>query len=294
MKRNSFVFLKTIVSFIFGISLLATIPSPALATLWEIDKGAELYGWLDQDDIPSNSQGNIGSMACGPTAAVNSFVYLEKKYSYLYGSLLIPDTVNNDIYDYSELIAVANTLIGSDYMKTTIQNGTEHDDFIMGKQKYINQQAPNTTTYLAQDFWAKDYWSADVWGIRPWWVDPIIPTWGFIYQELLHCEDVEILLNGGYNHYLTLYGLSWNDQTNKGLIQFIDPGTGAKGSADVWLDMSFVYENSTSWLRTSYGGRESQITVVVSESPVPEPSSLMLMALGVLLMVQRLRFPCKK
>ena len=71
-------------AFLFGLVAAAAMlcaQQPGEATVYEIEKDYWLYGNLDQDDIPG-----IGACACGPTAAVNSFVYLENAYPCPYNS----------------------------------------------------------------------------------------------------------------------------------------------------------------------------------------------------------------
>ena len=60
---------------IFLLSLMLILgftSSNVQAISYDIEKDWWLYGDLNQNTIPG-----IGPMACGPTAAVNSFVYLQ-------------------------------------------------------------------------------------------------------------------------------------------------------------------------------------------------------------------------
>ncbi|NWH03520.1 PEP-CTERM sorting domain-containing protein [Desulfobacter latus] len=245
-----------------------------LATTWDIEKDKTLYGTLSQYSTTVNPD-----MACGPTAAVNSFVYLQNKYSDIYDHLLVPDLNNTpDIYETEEMIAVADILADSDYMNLTTQ-GTYGDYFIYGKWKYIEEVAPGTTTYQAQYSW--NGWSTNL-GSKPDWVDDgTIPSWDFLYNQLVACEDVEILINGDFDHYLTLTSLSWDDVANTGKIDYIDPGTGKWNESNLWL-------GGDGYLHTDYYGLstpnnyDSIITMAVKESPVPEPSTILLMGIGLL------------
>ena len=85
---------------------------------------------------------------------------------------------------------------------------------------------------------------------------------------------MEILRNGSFNHYLTLTGLNWNDQTMNGIIDYVDPATGAHGMSDIF--------QSGRLIDTDYGGGSSYIVAALSESPLPlpEPSSIALLAVG--------------
>lgn len=244
------------------------------ADTWTIEKDWTLYGDLNQNLIPG-----IGSMACGPTAAVNSFVYLENQYADIYGHNLIPDSDGDGIYHETEdLIAVAQILASPLYMNMDMVNGTFADNFIFGKWAYIEDNAPGTTTYQAQNFWD---WSRPPVG-QPDWVDQTIPTWDFLYDQLVACEDVEILINGDFNHYLTLTSLFWDDVTNSGMIDYIDPWTG------LW-SISTLGLGSDGFLYTDYGGGSSYISMAVKESPVPEPGTILLMGIGLLGFACRLR-----
>ena len=238
---------------------------------WVIEKELGLYGYLDQHSIPG--WGNAG---CGPTAAVNSFVYLENKYPGIYDRSLIPDTNQNGVRDLAELVGVAQTLGGPGYMNTIANNTTWDDDFIWGKMTYIEQKVPGMTVYQAQDYWN---WTQHT---KPAWVQSAWPQWEFLYNELVDCEDVEILIDwsdGG--HYVTLSSFHWNDADNdliidnaeNAWIDFVDPWTGAYGTASIW--------------QSSYGGcietnyaTGSWISMGVSESPIPEPATMTLLALG--------------
>jgi hypothetical protein len=244
-----------------------------------IHKPQTLYGDLDQSALPG-----FEDQGCGPTAAVNSFVYLERAYPRVYQRKLIPDTNNNGQYDDQELIDVGLEL-ANDYMKTDPATGTYDDMFIYGKSQYVEKMAPSTTVYDAQTHWT--------WGdhdppkppvSKPGWVTKVNPTWEFIYENLVACEDVEVLLSAGTlpSHYITLTGLQWLDSGNPGVVDngeatlfFIDPDGGAAETVSIW-------QNTTlNALQVHYNGNDMFITMAVKES-IPEPATLSLLALGLL------------
>ena len=56
------------------------VQANAFANSWCIEKDINLYGKLDQHLVDPV----WGDVACGVTAAVNSFVYLERRYPQIY------------------------------------------------------------------------------------------------------------------------------------------------------------------------------------------------------------------
>jgi hypothetical protein len=253
---------------------------PAGATVYEYDIDKDptgtLYGNLKQGDIPE-----WGNVACGPTAAVNSFVYLQNKYPGVYDTSLVPG---------GDMVGVAQILGGAGYMNTIARGTTFHDDFIWGKMRYIEDQVAvaGRTVYQAQD--------QGIWNnpnrIKPAWVqEGVLPQWQFLYNELVACEDVEILISwSGGGHYVTLSSFHWNDLDDdliidngeNAWINFINPSTGLNGTANIWQD-SLGGNIETSLVDGSW------ISVAVSESPIPEPITMIsaFLAIGTLGMYVR-------
>ena len=271
-------------------AVLAILVLPASAAVYDIDKDPDgiLYGNLNQIHVPG-----IGPVACGPTAAVNSFVYLENKYPCVYDNLLVPAGSAPPGVDYNgdgitgryeDMATVAATLGG--LMGTAPPGGTYDDMFIYGKYAYLEQVAPGLTTYAAQ--------MAGTWGwqgrpvvppiAKPDWVaDGTIPTWQFLWDNLVACEDVEILIvDYDWGHFLTLSSLFWNDANNDlimdieeaAVIDYIDPWTGAKGFSPIWQ------YGLNSQLFVGYGDYPAaQLVMAVKESPVPEPATFIIWSL---------------
>ena len=302
----------------------ALLVSPAWAVEgvdYTILKDPLLYGNLDQDDIPPPS----GQFMCGPTAAVNSFKYLENAYPAIYGNSLVPigasggNDLDGDgnVDSYDDMIAVAQT-IGDQpppvapavpqYMNTKQVlggpggSGTWDDMFIYGKHKYIEAMLPNMTLYEAQ---LKPAWAWPGIPARP--VDEVPPiakpAWVqhntqpdgiFLYNELNDCEDVEILIvDLPWGHYLTVTGLSWVDANSDGLIQggenakvfYIDPVTGLPGFSNIGGQV-----NPGDPIFVAYGVfQNAQLVMTVSESPIPEPASAMLLVIGLPALIWRRR-----
>ena len=94
--------------------IMLFLPAPNVqATLWTIEKDWTLYGTLDQHNVDPV----FGDVSCGPTSAVNSFVYLQNKYPDIYGESLVEDS-NND-GEYSQ---------GGDQAATDVAGRTDDGD----------------------------------------------------------------------------------------------------------------------------------------------------------------------
>ena len=250
---------------LFGLGLILTLCLASQAFAFNIQLSPDRFGHLIQSDVP-----NCGAVACGPTAAVNSFVFLENQYPSIYDHLLVPDTNGNRIVDYAEMVSTASILSGPQYMNTTFPSGTFSDRFISGQQGWIETQAPGRTIYNQ--------------------FNPNVPL---LAAELTDHEDVELLI-GFYNsqgsrtggHYITVTGLSWTDANHNNIVDlsdaatiaFIDPGNGSN-------TVSSLFQASPDALfQMGYGGG-AKIEIGFSVSPIPEPSTWLLFVSGLFVLV---------
>jgi hypothetical protein len=199
---------------------LALLPLPGNAAIISAYNDPNLFGTLDQQEV-----GFIGDSACAPTSVVNSFVYLERRYPAIFGRSLVPDTDTDSQYDPEELKAVALTLAGPNYMATTEQSGTQDGYMAFGKEKYMEEKAPDKTLYRAV---AEGSWDGPSGSQPDWYQASTVPTIEFLYEVLSGAFDVEVGVTwttpgetGG--HWITAYGLTFDTLTKVGSLSFIDP-----------------------------------------------------------------------
>ena len=264
---------------------IKTIEVGTFCATTTVHKPQILYGTLDQSAVGPNT--------CGPTSTANSFAYLERAYPEVYsGRKLIPDIEDKDDYGPEELKAVADEL--KDLMKHTDTNGVYIQGLIDGKIKYFEAHAPGTTVVGAQMKYGWDTQKPQgIGGIPDRVHENTEPTWEWLNQQLLSCEDVEILIRpvgGGLGHFVTLTGMTWQDdgdgdiEPGEAIIDYIDPN-GGPGQSPV------TYNEGDEELRLlQYKGQSVnfRLEAAVKES-IPEPATMTLLALGGLAVLRRRR-----
>jgi hypothetical protein len=255
-----------------GAALFLLVPALRAGPILQVDLDPNDFGSLDQKDTKCKTMG------CGATAAVNSFVFLQKKYADLYDTKLVPD---------GNAVKVADTLL--DLMNISETSPVTPEGFILGKQKYIETQVPGKTTYAAQ---MSEGWTPAR-GKQPDYVkDATNPNIDFLFAQLRDKEDIEVLIKfrDGGGHALTVTGLTWNPDTLSGELRYVDPEGGKPGSSNI------RQPGAGRLISVEYPGHPgiNTMVVAVSESPIPEPSSLTLcgiVAFGVIAYRRRLTFP---
>lgn len=260
----------------------ASLPAIAGPIDFSVDEGMDLFGNVDQTALGDV----LGGCGCGPVAAVNSFVYLERRFPGQYGTSLTPlDRVGE------EKIAgdlALNWMHTSD-KATTIQN------FINGKMDYIDENAPFTTNFAAQVSPRLEPGTFE--GSRS--TEFVEPTAAFLAGELRDGEDVEVLIAQfdekgvqTFGHFVTAVKLDWINQKGDGFMApsdgatwgFMDPNGG------VVRDKRFIFESDGELMFQGPSGGTFEIVAIVSESPfrktppIPEPQTwrLLLAGLGAL------------
>lgn len=243
--------------------LLASAGPVSAGAIYDKQWDPSLYGGLDQHST------HCPDLSCGPSAAVNSFVFLQNRYPGIYGSDLAGST-------YENWVDTANTLLDPKYMDCDCNNGgTTIDNFISGKQEYLNDVAPGSTEVHAQNWFDA--------------ANPQKPSWQFIFDELMKGQDIEILVGfyddtGGRNggHYVTVTGFTFDDADGNGDIDaselatlyYVDPDDGKADYNELSMSNGFIDLMGYSDQYNTY------VEAAVAESPIPEPLTLSLFAAG--------------
>ena len=146
-------------------ALLLGFAAPVSAgAIYDKQWDPSLYGGLDQHST------HCPDLACGPSAAVNSFVFLQNMYPGIYGNSLAGD-------NYETWVDTANTLLDPRYMDCDCNgSGTTIDNFISGKQDYLNDTAPGATTVHFQNAFDA--------------TNPTTPNWQFLFDQLMNGQDI--------------------------------------------------------------------------------------------------------
>jgi hypothetical protein len=260
---------------VLGLLALCSAGVPnSIAAVLTANENQNLFGTLNQANT------NCPNVSCGPTAAVNSFVFLQNMYANIYPNHVLVPTTNGNNPTQAEQAAIANLLATDTYMGTCSVCGTTIEDFIYGKNTYINTVDPNSTIFAAQISIAwRNPTAAGHMVPKPAYVqENTAATAQFIYNEIQAGEDVEIFVgfDAGGAHYLTLTGITWDNVANTGSMNFVDPSGGGRGNDNFTTANGMLHF-------TNYGGGAT-IFHAVAESPVPEPETLGLLVAGIILL----------
>ncbi|MDP9175866.1 MAG: hypothetical protein M3O30_18670 [Planctomycetota bacterium] len=215
-----------------------------------------------------------GGMACGPTSAYNSFVYLQNELGVT--GLLQPTAAGtiNQLGSYMGFGDNTHTGVPA--------NGVTSAQFLAGKTQYINAQTLNKQINIESQTGTANI------------------TWEFILKQLQNKQDVEIKFNwnsvNGGAHFVTLTGISWDPDLNSGTLSFIDPFNPLGGNNPALPITGTLTGTDGTGFNLAYSGGgagpdtdpdnpgmagSGTIFSVAAESPVPEPTALCGLALFV-------------
>jgi hypothetical protein len=249
--------------------LVSALARDARAIGYNVDETTvAAFGNLNQANVGPN--GTNGNNFCAPTATMNSFTWLANAYPAIYGNMLMGGQAT--------WLAAGMLLAGPAYMNTDKNNGTTEGNWVGGKVGYINNFAPNTTTFAGMDSVATPG--------RPAWDQNANPTANFLLQQLQGGEDVELgispTVGNNAGHVLTLTGISWNDANNNGIFDAGDTLTlNTIDPANPGVNTPLTLTPGANGMKITGGAYGTYVMdAALAESPVPEPATLSLALMG--------------
>jgi len=283
-----------------ALAILVVPTEVGLGAIITVSETVADFGTLNQRAMTNACDSNP-LYSCGPTATANSLLFLQNTYPNVYDTRLVPNGAGQPQ-------ATVNTL--GMFMDCGCA-GESTAQMLQGKMAYIQGGpdatgtnrtgvAPNTTVFDSQ-------FLSDFTGTGK----GTVPTLAFMLQELRAKEDVEMVIGlytlsgttytrtGG--HVVTLTGVSYDDTNNAPRnVSFIDPlgtTTNLNGALTInganlttvatqygnLLDISnyFASVNNPLWNPRTDANTFALIDGLVAESPVPEPTAIVLFALGI-------------
>lgn len=190
------------------------------------------FPWVWHPNMPDTPQ---GANQCGPASAANSLSWLDQKHHW---GLPTPDLIRQQL------------VID---METHWLTGTTLDQFLKGKDKYVNSPIHKLPIVTHQ----------------------ISTSLASIEAEMKKEQDVELfiknLVDGG-GHVVTLVGIRTFGPEHGAQIAFVDPGDRKNQIQEAWVSSTGIIDTGVYALY--------EIRYAVAESVVPEPSTLTLFGIG--------------
>ncbi len=263
---------------ILVLTLLAAFPHYLMADITTYSEPFGMFG--DQANMSPPGQPNG---ICAAASAINSFIYLENQYPNVYGQpnggKLTPNynaTNNNDPTDTLNFGVNGfgmdpnnNNMPYPGYYPSPLP---ANSGYVATKTQWFNTYAPGTTSI--------DSWYLGTPG-DPSNQNNVNPSPQIFQSQLQAKEDVEFFIQGSAYHVLTLtdltvntdtaptsYSVSWLD-CNDTSMEYSSPVTFA-ANGQMQITGVYGYPN----------GSLENITAAFAESPVPEPSTLVLLSIG--------------
>jgi len=229
-----------------------------------------------QVSYPYSSYGHVTNSSvngyCGATAIANSFQWLANTYPQYYSNLIDGSALQtrNDIVGFEQL-----DTNGDPVSNATIWNS---------KIEYINEYAPGSTV-----FWAQMQIGTSTNYLDSSAIQNTRPTLAGISNQLAMGEDVEFAFVGTTN-----LGMAAIDDTNAFAHMVTLTGIGPGGNSITYLDPNNPTNVFTAALTTDTNGYLSftwnnnnnapqagvEIYEAWAESPIPEPTSLVLLGMS--------------
>ena len=215
--------------------------------------------------------------------AINSFVFLQKSHPGIYDGNLLPNynpRTNTDMVD-------ASAFATGKWVEPAFAH-TDDPDTAIG---YYKRPGNANTDYLGTK---KDWFSDHVRGSDTAFDMFLTPTIAQLASEIKHQEDVEFFVkdtaSGGKNFYPALTSTAvMCDASDKCSIRYQDPNAPKTNQPFTMLTVNRGRLQLTGVPGSGFKGSVF-IDAAFSESAVPEPSSILLVALGSLGALIRLKY----
>jgi len=203
---------------------------------------------------------------CAAASAINSFIFLENQYPGIYGEDLTPNLQPNDT-DPADTAVFARLYYGM-----FLRPGTNRaDDFLLAKEFWIDNHAPGTTMYDSYFMGSPNH--------------NALPTLAFLIAQMQAQEDVELFVvdtaHPTVAHAIVLTGITC---TTPGgcVIMTQDPNTPRTQQVQQLLqgtggDLEIQGLPGTG---APYLLDDFEIYAAFAESPIPEPTTLLLLGTG--------------
>jgi len=274
--------------FLLTLSVATTSP----AALVSVSNPFDQFG-----KVPNGTCANPQASVCGAAAMINSFEFLRRTNMALLGNTsIIPDWNNDKMITMSDL-ETSRDRLGIDGWKSPggedrkgyyKRDGTVRSDW-EAKVDWLNDFAPGKIIFDGQiDANRKDLGITEK-DVSKWKNGGVLenkqPEWAFLFNQIKGKEDVEIAFRGGNTfHAVTVTGLDFDDKNGNKMfdagedrfLRYLDPND-VKGEKKAQLSMG-----GGGQLQFKYGVDTVDILYAFSESPVPEPSTILSGTLGLI------------